>query len=85
MLDAWTALFRDNDPAGFDALNAASSKEQRLLSDLALAAFKLNGRFLELAEELARPGRPDRCVVAGAGCSTASTRSSVAAIPATWG
>ena len=29
--------------------------EQELLSDLALASFRLNGQFLEVAETLARP------------------------------
>ncbi|WP_286175732.1 MarR family winged helix-turn-helix transcriptional regulator [Arthrobacter sp. NEB 688] len=37
------------------ARRAAPSPEQLLLSDSALAVFRLNGQFLALAEELARP------------------------------
>ena len=58
---SWFKLYGDRDPAGFYELMAVPAgggvtrREQELLSAAAITTFKLNGQFLALAEELARP------------------------------
>ena len=59
---SWFKLYGDRDPAGFYELMAVPAgepgvtrREQELLSAAAITTFRLNGQFLALAEELARP------------------------------